>query len=66
MLSVDFRAGKPSVKSARDGYFPPVWQLPGMLLLCADPVQLFTQLRNLLFSVQCTNKSSSMIQSPGF
>jgi hypothetical protein len=56
MLSVDFRAGKPSVKHARDGYFPPVWQLPGMLLLCADPVLLFTQLRNLLFSVQCTNK----------
>lgn len=56
MLSIDFRAGKPSVKHARDGYFPPVWQLPGMLLLCADPVLLFTQLRNLLFSVQCTDK----------
>lgn len=58
LLSIDFRTERPPlIKHARDGYFPPVWQLPDMLLLCVDPVLLFTQVRNLLFSLQFTDKA---------
>ncbi|MBK9165895.1 MAG: hypothetical protein IPM24_00345 [Bryobacterales bacterium] len=56
LLSIDVRTNQPSILHARDGYFPPIWQLPGNLLLASDPAMMFIQARNLLFSVQQTDK----------
>jgi hypothetical protein len=54
LLSIDFRNGSPKTSHARDGYFPPVWQLPGSLLLSTEPTLMFTHLRNVLYSIQRT------------
>ena len=55
-FSVDLRNSEPAIDHARDGFFPPIWQLPDKLILCVDPTMLFTQTRNAIFSVQSTNK----------
>src|SRR6266545_4591975 len=52
LFSVDFRAGKKSGGHARDGFFPPIARLEGVVLYNPDLLKLFMTARNILFAVR--------------
>lgn len=49
IYSIDLRAGTPNVDHARDGFFPPVWRLPGCVLFSPEVLGRFVSSRNLAF-----------------
>lgn len=49
VYSIDVRAGSPDVSHARDGYFPPLWRLPGDVLFSPEVLGRFVSSRNLAF-----------------
>lgn len=52
LFSVDFRSGKKSGVTARDGFFPPIAMLEGTVLYNPDLLKLFMTARNIVFAVR--------------
>ena len=49
IYAIDLRTGTPNVDHARDGFFPPVWRLPGCVLFSPEVLGRFVSSRNLAF-----------------
>lgn len=56
IFSIDMRKDEPEFRHARDGFFPPIWRLPGHVLFNPEVLGRFLSTRNLAFALNLVAK----------